>query len=78
MKKYNLRCNYCGSDHYTSYFFLMLRLLVCGEVSYVCSDCGNMSVYILVSHIVHNTVSVNEKEQKKRFDNAKKELYRRG
>jgi len=78
MKKYNLRCNYCGSDHYTSYFFLMLRLLVHGEVCYVCSNCGNMSNYILVSHIVHNTISVKEKEHNKYVNEVKKELYRRG
>ena len=78
MKKYNLRCTYCKKDHYISYFFLMLKLLVKGEYNYYCRNCGHMSNYILVSHIVHNTLCVDEKEYNKQLDKAKREVWKNG
>lgn len=78
MKKYNLRCNFCGTDHYVPQFFLYLMLLIKGDINVVCSNCGYVSNYILVSHIVHNTVSVDEKEFNRKFDEAKRNISRRG
>ena len=78
MKKYNLRCNYCGADRKVPLFFLRLILLIKGDINVTCSNCGYVSNYILVSHIVHNSVSVDEKEYNKKFDNAKIEMLKRG
>ena len=78
MRKHNLRCNYCGTDHYISYFFLMLRLLIKGRVYYVCSECGYTSNYILIKHIVHDTLCVNEKEFNRRLDKESRKLWRNG
>lgn len=78
MRKYNLRCGYCGSDHNVRYFFLMLRLLVWGKVYVKCSNCSNVSAYIFVGHIVHDTVDGKEKELNRNLNKAKRELYRNG
>lgn len=78
MRRYNLRCTYCHTDHYTSYFFIMLQLLIKGEVNVKCRNCGYMSSYILVSHIVHNTLSVEEKEYNKDINARKEEVWKNG
>lgn len=70
MKKYNLRCNYCGQDHYISYFFFMLRLLVKGKVYVKCGNCRYVSSYVFVGHIVHDTVDIDEKRFNKSLDNV--------
>lgn len=78
MKRYNLRCNYCGTDHHVLRFLFYLKLLVLGDVDVVCSNCGYVSNYILVSHIVHDTTNMREKEFNKHFDKAKKDIQRNG
>ena len=78
MKKYNLKCNYCSCDNYVSLFFLRLRLIIKGNIYVRCSNCGNISNYVLVSHIVHNTVDLREKELNKEYKDNKMRLWKRG
>lgn len=78
MKKYNLRCNYCATDHYISFFFFMLKLIIRGKVYVRCSNCGNTSSYILISHIVHDTTDITEKMNNKLLNECKSDIYKRG
>lgn len=77
MRKYNLRCGYCGSDRNVPYFFLVLRLVLFGGVFVRCKCCGRWSDYVLVSHIVHDSLSVREKEHNRIEDN-KRRVWKNG
>ena len=54
MKRYNLRCQYCGHDHKVNKTLLYLKLVLLGEVRSQCKACMRQSRHILVSHIVHD------------------------
>lgn len=73
IKKYNLRCGYCGTDHYVNRFLLYLRLLVFDEYYHKCPYCHKISRYRLISHIVHDVVESKELEWNK---NVRKEVKR--
>ena len=72
MKQYNLRCQYCGTDHYTNKTILYLRLILFGEVKHQCTHCMRLSRYILVSHIVHDA-DKHEKQFNHSIDEHKRE-----
>ena len=77
MKKHNLRCNHCGTDHYVSQFFLYLKLIILGDVNVVCSDCGYVSNYILVSHVVHDTTNIKEKEFNRKLEEGRRNAWKK-
>ena len=54
MKRYNLRCNYCGLDHFVTWWWLVVRLVTLGSVRSQCKRCSRQSRYVLVSHVVHD------------------------
>ena len=54
MKQYNLRCQYCGTDHQVNKTLLYLKLVLLGEVRSQCKACMRQSRHILVSHVVHD------------------------
>jgi len=56
------RCGYCGKEN--NILLLELRTLLLGKVRHTC-PCGMTSTYILVSHVVHDTTDVTEKELNK-------------
>lgn len=53
--QYNLRCNYCGENHFVSKWVLYLRLITRKCVRYQCKKCSRQSWYILESHVVHDS-----------------------
>lgn len=76
MKKYNLRCQHCGQDHYVNNFFLHLLLILKEEIHKTCPKCHKTSTYELISHIVHDATSDYEKKANNEL--KLKELYKRG
>ena len=57
MKKYNLRCPYCGQKNIKLKFWLYLKLIIKGSIRSQCKNCSKQSRYILISHIVHDVDS---------------------
>ena len=74
MKKYNLRCQYCGTGHYVPEILFKIKLLFNGKVYVKCSKCRLVSTYRLVSHIVHDSMDLNEKEFNKTF----RDIWKKG
>ena len=58
---HNLRCGYCGADHFVPKLLLVLWLVLRGEVYYRCHDCKNYSRYTLQYHVVHDTLDADER-----------------
>ena len=74
MRKYNLRCNYCGHDDYHNYFFLILKLLLKGEIYHHCKVCHKLSRYRLVAHLAHDS-NTKEKQFNKDLKENKRVLW---
>ena len=60
MKRYNLRCQYCGTDYYVNWYWLCIKLIIFGEVRHQCEYCLRQRRHILVGHIVHDA-DIDEK-----------------
>lgn len=73
MKKYNLRCNYCGHDHYVWDWWLRFKLITFGEVRRQCPECSQLTRYRLIGHIAHDG-DKKEKEYNKEV-NSKKPVW---
>lgn len=54
VKKYNLRCNYCGLDHWINWWWLVIKLVTMGCVRSQCKRCSRQSRYIFVGHVAHD------------------------
>ena len=65
MKRYDLRCGYCGTSYHVNYVLLMIRLVIRGDVYHKCPHCHRVSRYRLISHIVHDVVGSTELESNK-------------
>lgn len=63
--KYNLKCQYCGRDHYINKKWFELKLILFNKIYVKCKRCGKIQSYILISHIVHDTTDKKEKEYNK-------------
>lgn len=78
VRKYNIHCNYCGADKPVSWLLLHLRLLFRGTIYDRCDDCGHMSAYILVSHVVHDTCNIKEKDVNRSLMDGLDDVCKRG
>lgn len=72
--KYNLRCQYCGTNYFVNRLWLYLKLLFFGEVRHQCSNCMRQSRYIMVSHIVHDNDN-KEKVFNRAIDEHKRKYW---
>ena len=71
---YNLRCQYCKTDHFVLKFWLQLHLLIFGELRYQCDYCMRQSRYRWIGHIVHDA-DKPEHEHNKEIEDHKKRTW---
>ena len=62
------RCQYCGKEN--NILLLQFRLLLREKVYHRC-NCGKVSSYMAITHIVHDTTDSKEKEHNRLYDAGK-------
>lgn len=65
-KKYNLRCNYCGTDIFMPFFLLKIRYIFTDTQYVSCPKCHKTSCYRFMSNIIHDSVDKKEKAMNKK------------
>lgn len=61
MKKYKIRCPYCGSTYEQWEWLLKLRLIFVEKFNYLCPVCHKKSTWLYIFHLRHD--STNKEEQ---------------
>ena len=61
MKRYKLRCAYCGSEVYKYEWLLKLRLILTNKYTLNCPVCHKKSIWLHIFHLRHD--STNKEEQ---------------
>lgn len=65
MRKWKIRCNYCGDETYENYYYLLLKRVFKPKYYRTCNKCHKTSAYLFMPHIVHDTIDKKEKEMNK-------------
>lgn len=61
MKKYNIRCAYCGSTISKWEWLLKLRLVFTDKYVHHCPVCHKQSTWINIFHLRHESTDPDEK-----------------
>lgn len=60
MKKYNIRCPYCGSEHKKLEILLKMFLLTRNTYTHHCPVCHHKSVWLYIFHLRHESTNKGE------------------
>lgn len=65
MKKYTIRCNYCGATVTRYEWWLKLKLIFSDKIYHTCDVCHHTSCYRHFFRLVHDSTDDKEKEMRK-------------
>lgn len=71
MKKYKIRCPYCGSTYERWEWLLKLKLIATDHLTYICPVCHKKSKWLYIFHLRHDSTDKEEQmfNKGKLFDN---------
>ena len=61
MKKYKIRCPYCGSTYEQWEWLLKLRLIFVEKFNYLCPVCHKKSTWLYIFHLRHDSTNKEER-----------------
>ena len=62
MKKYTIRCPYCGSTYERWEWLLKLEMIATDKLTYLCPNCHKKSTWIYIFHLRHDSTDPKEKQ----------------
>ena len=62
MKRYKLRCQYCGKEIYKYEWLLKLRLIFTNRYILDCPKCHKKTSWLYIFHLRHDSTDPVEKE----------------
>lgn len=60
-KKYNLRCNHCGSDNFFPFFLLKIRYIFTDTKYVICPKCHKTTCWRIYSNIIPDHTDKKER-----------------